>query len=65
MSNLLIETEISIPFLKSLFSKDANIKSFEYLRSILLERKDIQERQKIFYRTEVKGKKEEAMRKVI
>ena len=63
MANLLTPSEVAIPFIKSLLGKNENSRSFEYLKTILLEKKDQQERQKIFFRTEIKGKKEEEMRK--
>lgn len=57
MANLLVASDIAIPFIKSLLGKGENSRSFDYLKTILLQKKDIQERQKIFYQTEIKGKK--------
>ena len=42
MANLLTPSEVAIPFLKSLLGKNENSRSFDYLKSILLEKKDQQ-----------------------
>lgn len=57
MANLLVPNEISIPFIKQLIGNNENSRSFEYLKGILLAKKDQEQRQKIFYRTEIKEKK--------
>lgn len=36
MANLLIASDIAIPFIKSLLGKSENSRPFEYLKSILL-----------------------------
>lgn len=51
MANLLTPNEIAIPIIKKLLGKGENTRSFEYLKTILFEKKDQQERQKIFFRT--------------
>lgn len=58
MANLLVPTETSLPFIKKLLGNNENSRSFEYLKGILFAKKDQEQRQKLFYRTEIKEKKE-------
>jgi hypothetical protein len=64
MSNLSVPTEISLPFIKEILGSE-NQPSFEYLKSIILSKKDVVQRQKIFYKTEIKEKSEKEISDLI
>jgi len=53
MANFDVDKEISLTFIKDFLGETNPSKSsaFEYLRGIILSKKDIEERRKIFFKT--------------
>ena len=61
MSNFSIPNEIILPFIKETLG-NSHISSYEYLKNIILSKKDIEERRSLFYKKEIKEKKEVEMK---
>lgn len=57
IANFSVPNEVILPFIKEAVGS-VHQGSYEYLKSIILLKKDVEERQSLFYRREIKEKKE-------
>lgn len=64
IANFSVPNEIVLPFIKETIGA-AHQSSYEYLKGIILNKKDVEERQSLFYRKEIKEKKEELLKKAL
>jgi hypothetical protein len=64
MSNFSVPNEVILPFIKETLG-NSHQSSYEYLKNIILAKKDVEERRSLFYKKEIKEKKEELMKKAI
>lgn len=56
MANFSVPNEIILPFIKEALGTTQQ-SSYEYLKSIIILKKDVEERHSLFYRKEIKEKK--------